>query len=588
MIVASGTVSIDLDVAKLGGVGSQMRTLNYTSVPDTFFTVLVFNNEFRSALPSVMELVPSQARAIGLPGTLNASARQLVVESTPWSSTYDLVVRDGKTGFVYFNVEGHQFEYEVREHSLTSQSGRLILSSEYAAQIGRETGTVVGNLSINATMRAIEVTEIVNGDVKSDVLPANEGAENGTNPGPDVIVGDLTGLAQFDSSSGTRVGLAIGTDSCNAGTVDLNWFALPDNDHPVIPQNLYRMSGGASNNERFEQIGQSNVKHAFTALTGNICGFGCNGVGGPHLGSGCSDPYGAGLNSGPSLGSRAWINPFTGSYPRGDSGTPPNSHSGHSHQGPSHRVLTEIADLNTSLNAGATYYAEAQYITPHEYVWCQAHPTQCNMYNNVSYRKYNVSGTGSPFNFSANGATQRMQTAISAWTGASFSQINPAPGVDGIGIVGYKVTGPVAGIYHYEYAIYNQNLDRAIRSFSIPLGASVVLTNLGFHAPPQHPGWTADGTTGNTGFSSAPWTSTQAGGTMTWNSETFAQNPNANAIRWGTLYNIRFDSDRPPMYMNATVGFLKTGSPVNVLVLGPRTNLIPCLQNNPDTITACG
>ena len=73
--------------------------------------------------------------------------------------------------------------------------------------------------------------------------------------------------------------------------MDLDWFALPNNDHPVIPQNLYRMSGGASNNERFEQVGQSSVKHAFTALKQNVCGFGCNGVGGTHLGSGCSDPY---------------------------------------------------------------------------------------------------------------------------------------------------------------------------------------------------------------------------------------------------------------------------------------------------------
>jgi hypothetical protein len=53
------------------------------------------------------------------------------------------------------------------------------------------------------------------------------------------------------------------------------------------------MSGGASNDERFEQIGQSQVKHAFTALTQNLCSLGCNGVGGSRLGSGCSDPYSA-------------------------------------------------------------------------------------------------------------------------------------------------------------------------------------------------------------------------------------------------------------------------------------------------------
>ena len=135
------------------------------------------------------------------------------------------------------------------------------------------------------------------------------------------------------------------------------------------------MSGGATNDERFEQIGQSSVKHAFTALTNNICNLGCNGVGGTSLGSGCSDPYSASLNSGPNLGSRAWINPFTGAYPRGDHATTPNnSHTRSCPPGPSHRILTEISDLIPAQNPGATYYAEGQYITPHEYAWCTRIP----------------------------------------------------------------------------------------------------------------------------------------------------------------------------------------------------------------------
>ena len=165
----------------------------------------------------------------------------------------------------------------------------------------------------------------------------------------------------------------MGTESCNAGTENLNWFALPNTDHPVIPQNLYRMSGGADNNQQFEQIGQSSCKHAFTALTLDLCGFGCNGVGGQHLGSGCSDPYSAGLNSGPDLGSRAWVNPFTGSFPSNS-----NEHGGHNHTGVSHRIIVEVDDLNTTLNPGATYFTEGQYVTPHEYAWCQSHPGQCN------------------------------------------------------------------------------------------------------------------------------------------------------------------------------------------------------------------
>ena len=255
------------------------------------------------------------------------------------------------------------------------------------------------------------MTQVQNDGTTANVLPPMNRGEAGTRPGPDVIVGDLSGLAQFGSSAGTQVGLAVGTDSCNFGTVDLHWFQNPVNDHPVIPQNIYRMSGGASNNERFEQIGEGNVKHAFTALTNNICGLGCNGVGGANLGSGCSDPYGAGLNSGPSLGSRAWINPFTGFYPRNDSATPNNDHTGHNHSaGPSHRILVEISDLSTANNPGASYFAEAIYITPHEYVWCQANPGQCNQYNNASYRQYSVNGTGSPFTFSAVGSTMRRKT----------------------------------------------------------------------------------------------------------------------------------------------------------------------------------
>ena len=286
-----------------------------------------------------------------------------------------------------------------------------------------------------------------------------------------MIVGILSGLAQFGGQVGTQVGLAVGTDSCNQGTIDLNWFALPSNDHPVIPMNLYRMSGGTGNNDRFEQIGQSWLKHAFTAASSNSCGFGCNGVSGTHLGSGCSDLYSAGLNAGQSgLGSRAWVNPFTGVYPRGDSATPPRDHTGHSHTAKSHLILVEAADLNTSLNPGATYWAEGQYISPHERPGAWANPTQCNMFNNVSYLRYNVSGTASPFSFTSVGSTVQKQPAINAWTGATITQIEPFKKIDGIAFVGYKITNPSAGVWHYEYAVYNENLDRAVQSFSIPLG----------------------------------------------------------------------------------------------------------------------
>jgi hypothetical protein len=507
---------------------------------------------------------------------LAASLKQLVIEKLSSGAAFDLAVRDGKTGFTFFNIEGEQYDYDAKAQSLSVDGGRLLVSKEFGNALGRpsDAGTTVGKISIGATLQPAEIIYVdQNGDVKRTTLPAVNEPGVGTVPGPDVIVGGLTGLVQSDVGSVSgRVGLALGTDACNKGTVDVDWFALPSNDHPFIPQNLYRMRGGANNNERFEQIGQSWGKHAFGAAMSDSCGFGCNGVGGNHLGSGCSDAYGTALNGNQTrLGSRAWVNPFTGSFP----GSTANDHTGHVHDVTSHRILVDINDLNTSLNPGATYFAEAQYIVPHEYTWCQSHPGECNMYNNASYRQYSVTGVNEPFTFSAAGATVQEEPAIMAWPGATLNQIEPDPGNDGIWFMAYKVGNPSPGVWHYEYALYNQNLDRAIQSFSVPLLPGVNISNIDFHAPPQEPGWANDGTFNNQGYSSTPWTVTQAPDSITWNTETFAQNQNANAIRWGTLYNFRFDADQPPQSANATVGFFKTGSPMTVEIQGPAGSATP-------------
>jgi hypothetical protein len=430
-------------------------------------------------------------------------------------------------------------------------------------------------------MRPIEIKQLVNGATKSMVMPPLRGAAGAH--GPDVIVGDIEGVEQF-GSAGTQVGLAVGTDSCNNGDQPIDWFALPQIDHPVVPQNLYRMSGGANNNERFEQIGQSWMKHTFEALEESVCGT-CNTSNcqtGTHLCPDCSDPYVAGLNANQNgLGSRAWVNPFTGAFPSGA-----NNHSGHTHDGVSHRIRVEVDDLNQNLNQGATYFAEAAYITPHEYTWCQSHPGECNMYNNVSNRQFSVSGTTS-FTFSPVASTMRMQPAITAWasTGATVGQYQPDPGNDGIWFMGYEVSNPSPGVWHYEYALYNENLDRAIQSFSVPLGPGINISNVGFHAPPQEPGWANDGTFNNQGYSSTPWAVTQAADSITWETESIAQNQNANAIRWGTLYNFRFDADQPPQATNATVGFFKTGSPMMVAIQAPAGGATPTPTPTP-TATA--
>jgi hypothetical protein len=399
---------------------------------------------------------------------------------------------------------------------------------------------------------------------------SSQSAPAGFNAGPDIIAGNMADL-YVDGTVGTQNGLAMAVTSCNTGNTVVNFFAMPSTNHPAIAQNLYRMSGGSANDERFEQIGQAWVKHTYGAEQANSC-FSCQ-PGGDfnHLGVGCSDTY-FNFQSAVQgdLGSRAWINPFTGVFQSNA-----RDHTGHNHTAVSHMIVVESADLNTALNPGATYYAELLYVTPDEYAWCQTHPGQCNMYNNASYLRYNLTGTTN-FTFSAVGSPVRMTPAVNAWPGATIIPIEPVPGVDGRAYLAFKVTGPVAGVWHYEYAIYNENLDRGIQSFSVPMlllpgvnGSGPGPQNIQFHAPPQHPGFANDGTQGDAGFSSAEWSPSLDGVSLTWSSETFVQNQNANAIRWGTLYNFRFDSNAAPQAADATIGFFKTGAPITVAIQGP-------------------
>jgi hypothetical protein len=587
MIVENGSITMDLDLGALnqqsfpGSLTARPLRLQFAVGANSFFPALVFNNLLRGVEPGSMALVPAANAVAGirdagandysnLPATLSASLNKLVVEKLPSGQEPDLAVRDSNTGFTFFNVEGGEYGYDAKAQSLSITGGRLLISQEFARALGLPSNTreVAGTISIGAAMQPIEIDQVVNGEPKAAVLPAV-----GTVPGPDVIVGELIGLMQMDSGAvNGRVGLALGTDACNKGTENVAWIALPSNNHPFIPQNLYRMSGGASNNDRFEQIGQSWGKHAFAAASSNTCGFGCNGVGGDHLGSGCSDAYGAGLNGAQDLiGSRAWVNPFTGNFPSGNTS---NDHTGHSHDATSHRILVETTDLIPADNPGATYFAEAEYIVPDEGLWCQSHPDQCNMFNNASYQQQSVSGGPTNFSFGAAGPTVREQPAVEAWTGATVTQIEPDHGNDGIWFMGYKVTNPSAGVWHYEYALYNQNLDRAIQSFTVPVGAGVNISNVGFHMPPQQPGFAHDGTVGDAGYSSTPWDVAQDASSITWSTETFATNQNANAIRFATLYNFRFDADEPPQTTEATIGFFKTGDPMTVEIQAPSGGVV--------------
>ena len=363
---------------------------------------------------------------------------------------------------------------------------------------------------------------------------------------PDVIVGDLIGVLRH-GRVGDITAFSIGTTSCNVGTCWLNWIDdTPD--HPVIGQNLFRLKDG-----RFEQIGQSWLKHGFFALSGTLCSQDCISTNGSHLGVNCSDPYSAGLNGAQTgLGPKFEVNPSTGVFPF------PHTADNVTGDAIYKRLQVHDADLDPALNPGALYFVEGQYVTADD-------AAAGNAANNASYRRAGVSGSAPDFFLSLGGTTVQRKPAIEAWAvtdpAVQLRQID-IPG-DGRLILGARVTQLPDGLWHYEYALQNLNSHRAARRFSIevPDGASVVAMR--FHDVDYHSGEPFDGT---------DWAMTPGlAGRLVWSTSPYATDPNANALRWGTLYNFRFDSDVPPGAVEATIDLFLPGSPADVSVptLGP-------------------
>lgn len=417
-------------------------------------------------------------------------------------------------------------------------------------------------------------------------LDAAEG--QGLVTGPDGVTGEVGYIWQLGREgpigSGT-VGLGVSTTLCNKGDVPIPIDAFPGTNHPVIVANAYRLQT-VDGSHRFEQIGLAWLKHVFASSNADSCGFGCQGGLGDVVGPGCSDTYGAaqfepcGFYGNGIMGPRSAVHPYTGQMPGGGDlgsggGCEVNysaaNHIGHNHDpdppggssaGISHRLQIPDVDLMPAQNPGARYFCEGQYVAPGEYRLANG-----SQNNNVAYHELDVTGPDEEgmFFFEDVGNTFSESPAVDAWLGAGQSVIEPAPLADGLGRLACEVTDLGGGTWHYEYALYNMNMGQAMGVFSVPAPPGVTITNVGFHAPLNHaPEANADN------YSNDPWTTSVAGDAVTWTTDTFDQDPLANAVRYATLYNFRFDADVGPRSVYATIGFFKTGGQGTVATLGPR------------------
>ena len=366
--------------------------------------------------------------------------------------------------------------------------------------------------------------------------------------GPDVVAFYVANDVAYHGSLEGIGGYAISTTSCNYGDEEADWHGGTNNT-PLIGQNAYRLKDG-----RFEQIGMSWLKHSFCALSESGCGA-CQATDCSTLGIGCADTYGSGLNTNPS-GPRSDVNAFTGYYPYPF--TVSNS-------GPSTlraNLQMRNSDVDPALNPGASYYLEAYYVSTDD-------APAGNHANNASWREVVFSSIS---NVSSIGSTEVEEQAIRKWGVEDPTvEIDEAHVPDdGFFIVAAKATDLGGGMWHYEYAVWNHNCHASGGSFSVPLPASATVANVGFHDVDYHSGEIYDGT---------DWSSTRVGNTISWSTTPYSENQNANALRWATMYNFRFDANIAPEASQVTIGTFRPGGAPSVTVdtiAPPSEPINPC------------
>jgi hypothetical protein len=364
---------------------------------------------------------------------------------------------------------------------------------------------------------------------------------------------------------GDVVGLAVATTSWNIGTGDCIWWNIPDEEHPFIVMNFYRLKDG-----RFEQIGQSCIKHGFYALGSHQCGgppCQFEDLPGHHagdwLGMNCTDTYSAALNAVQSgMGPKYEANPWTGYWYY------PGSHmsdGGHQHDNIQHRIQVHDADLDPAQNEGATYYVESFYMMLDD----------VDAMNSVAWKPAVVSGTpGGIWDFDVTGPSDypNIGWAIDAWTEASQALLaQEIPVVefespDGRCVLAAKATDIGGGLWHYEYALQNVDMDRQVGSFSIPIPPAATVTNVGFHAVEHHDEAFNTADPDQVPIDNAPWDWEVTSDAVTWSTD-------SNPLRWSMLYNYRFDCDAPPNATTVTLGMFRAGTPGEVTgrAVGPES-----------------
>ena len=362
-------------------------------------------------------------------------------------------------------------------------------------------------------------------------LSCSEPPEKGE--GADITISSMSGIRQMGRLGGV-VALSMQSTICNMGSDSVDWYGNPDPRHPFLVFNLYRMRAG-----RLEQIGQSWAKHGFAASqTSGVCGLPCRTDGDGNLGSGCADIYGVSTNASQrTFGPRHEINPWTGAFTYAGSHIDTTSRN---HDPVQHRLAVRDADLDPDANDGARYFAEL-YTLSHD---------DTDHTNSLGWQEIDVSGSpGGTWDLDFRQVMGNQGPALDAWAGGARAVIPDGELTeDGRCYLDLHVSENDNGTYRYEYALYNLDMNRSVSSLTIPVGAGVEISGIGFKAVESS----------DDGFNNEPWASVRNDAGVTWSTSPVAAHPDSNPLGWGNLYNFWFDANAAPSDGSVMLGVYRT------------------------------
>ncbi|MBM3974072.1 MAG: hypothetical protein FJ301_08235 [Planctomycetes bacterium] len=363
-------------------------------------------------------------------------------------------------------------------------------------------------------------------------------AQSNAVPGTDVYLYDVSNSTIYGRRGPAypngEVGIGFGHAFCNKGTVHIPWQTSPTTSgqmtdiHFKIAFLLARESNG-----RIVQVSLPNsyVKHSRVTynLGSSQCGT-CQTGPASTFRIGCYDAYSTGFNGDRfNLGPASEIDPWTGSwnpvgsyFDRGDPMVAGAAANDGVQSLTSAQVLTfdtvknRVTVPESELSQPGTFYGQVHLV-------CEGEPLAARGDNLLSER-LNFTWSGTAWSTS-NAGGPVAGSVLNRWVGATRNTAGNGLD-DGRFLVAAKVTGPVNGLYHYEYAVHNIDNARGGASLKIPLHPSAELTAVGFRD--------IDGNVLN------DWALSRSGGELS-----FLASAN-NSLDWNSIYNVWFDSNVAP------------------------------------------